>query len=335
MSSPPPTSPAPEQPAPRPLDPWQQAAELFAAPELRLGLGLALSVLCLWALSQDLILATVRGLFLSLAALLLVGTVLLSALRRGELIGLARGLVGLGLLLGMGGAALSGHDQGVLRLGGLEPAEAYTLQTHDRLLNVHLGGQLRVRAHENWLAFDLGVGELSLAQGSLALGQPAEAALGPWGLSYIGQERAGEPTHARLRVRPKAGGEATEHRMAVGQQQRLPNGSTLHLVRLNGDFGRTLGPAAQILIASGTETAAPVGALEGMMRWTFAQAPDLEARLSPDPYLVELLAVEAPTQAILAVRRRGTMTVFYAGLAFLVAGLGLGLGLAFGRGVVA
>jgi hypothetical protein len=133
-------------------------------------------------------------------------------------------------------------------------------------------------------------------------------------------EAAGAPGGARLRLTPRAGGEAFERSVRLDTQLVLPDGSRLGLNRVSADFGRALGPAAQVL-----PMAADAAAGEGESKWIFMEAPDLDARLSTDAWIVELVGLEAAPRAVLGVRRRGPLGVLFAGIGLMALGLLMGL----------
>jgi lactate permease len=211
------------------------------------------------------------------------------------------------------GAAVAGRDQGEVVLGGAEAVEAFSVPVGGERLGMHLGGVLSATPTEAGLALSIGVRDHRVGEAVLPNRPGAEVALGPWSVFALRTEPAGAPGGARLRVTPRAGGAPRDFSVRVGNQIALEDGTRIGLNRVSADFGRALGPAAQITpVAPGARD----GVGEG--RWIFTEAPDLDARLGDDAWAVQLLGLEAAPRSVLGVRRRGPLAPLFAGLAFVL-----------------
>lgn len=217
-----------------------------------------------------------------------------------------------GLALAFAGSALVGGEAGWTRLGAQEVTQQYLRESGRRPVPVHLGGQLTATPTDDGLALRLGVPELEKASTVVPL-DGREAPLGPWAVHHHALEAGSEPTVARIRLRPRDGeGAPIERTLRVNDAVVTPDGVQVFLRRLSPDFGRALGPAAQITVTTddASETA-----------WHFVADPALDARAGALPWTLELLEVSAEPVWVLGVRRRGGGTVALSGWALVVLGL--------------
>lgn len=158
----------------------------------------------------------------------------------------------------------------------------------------------------------LGVRGADTATALLPLDGTREAALGPWAVWLRSVAPGDEPAMARLRLTPRAGGDPVELRVRAASAAALPDGAQVSVVRISPDYGRALGPAAQVQVDS---------AAGNDLAWHFVDSPDLDRRVGRAPWVVELLAVETEPRLVLGVRRRGNSVVVMAGLAVMALAL--------------
>ena len=291
----------------------------LASPRTAAAAGLVCAVVCAWGLTAGTPLAAARSPVLHLGATLLVFSLLARAVSGGRL-ALAPALVATGLLATGVGAGLAGRDQGEVQLGGAEAVEAYEVPVGTQRVAMHLGGVLSSANTPEGLALSVGVRDHNVGEAVLPVGSQTEVALGPWAIFLARTEPAGAPGGARLRLTPRGGGEAIERSVRLDSQLVLPDGSRLGLNRISADFGRALGPAAQVL-----PMAADAAPGVGESKWIFMEAPELDARVGTDAWVVELVGLEAAPRAVLGVRRRGPLGVLFVGIALMALGLLLGL----------
>ena len=178
----------------------------------------------------------------------------------------------LGLSVACVGALLSGSDEAVTTTGGLSLTETATrFDVRGQGTPVHLGGQLSGRLEGEAVALVLGVGNKKLAEASAPL-DGREVGLGDrWSVRVRDVRNGDEPTLAkvrgRLRTNPAAEG-GWEHTLRVGRSVVVSDQTRLTLLRVSRDYGRSLGPAAEVKLewAGGEERA-----------WFFVEHGELDA----------------------------------------------------------
>lgn len=248
-----------------------------------------------------------NGALAQVAVALLVFSACAALLRRGDLDAVvwAAGLTCVAI-----GAAVDGGEAGELRLRAGE-IETYEQVINGRGATTHLGGRLALVDDTT----------LRLAVKTTVIGEapvPApgeEVVIGPWRMHRRAIAPSAEPTHARLTVALRAGGDARPYRLRAGQTIAVNDSTQLTLKRLVGDYGKALGPAALIdVIADGKTTTA----------WHFAEAPDLDQRVGAAPIVVRLERVDAAPALVLGVRRTGAGGVTAIGFGIMACGMLLG-----------
>lgn len=254
-----------------------------------------------------------EGLLLQLPAALLPFSIAARALTEGRRVLIVAAAWGVGLALALGGATVAGGSAGVAEVGGARPTESYTRQLDGRAVEAHLGGQLTAALSPDGVALRLGVRDRVQGEALLPLDGRAEATLGPWSVWLEDVAPGDEPAVARLRLTPRMGGEPVEMRVRTGSGAALPDGGQIMVMRLSADFGRALGPAAQVQLDG------PDGAIQA---WHFVDSPDLDARVGGGDWAIALLAVETEPRLTLGVRRRGSPLPTMAGLGLMVIALG-------------
>lgn len=293
--------------------PWATAWAVLASPWMTWALGWWLAVAAIIGFATEPGGHPASGLSMQLPAALLPFTVLARALAGGRLAVAA--LWSAGVAVACAGAYFAGGAAGVASVGGAAPTEGYTRQLAGRAVQAHLGGQLTATPGPDGVALRLGVKDDVLATAALPL-DGGEATLGPWAVWLRSLAPGDEPAAARLRLTPRAGGDPVELRVRSQSAAALPDGAQVSVLRLSPDFGRALGPAAQVQVDSEGGSA---------QAWHFVDAPDLDGRIGHGPWSVELLAVETEPRVVLGVRRRGTAIGALAGLGLMALALGLGL----------
>lgn len=189
------------------------------------------------------------------------------------------------------GAILAGGEAGELRLRAGE-IETYEQVVNGRGATTHLGGRL---ALVDGRILRLVVKETVIGEAEVpAPGR--EAVVGPWRIHRRAVAAGVEPTHARLTITPREGGDPIAHRLREGQSVTVSEGVQLTVKRLVGDYGKALGPAALIDITAKDET---------ITAWHFAEAPDLDQAVGTAPAIVTLQGVDAAPALVLGVRRTG------------------------------
>lgn len=247
-------------------------------------------------------------------ALSFAGFALLArALRTGGL--LAAGCFVGGLVVAAVGAGVAHRAPGTLSLAA-GPVESYE-QAGDRPLSTHLGAALqRLPGTDKAQAeLRLAIKDRELGRGTLPVDGSAAALVGPWLLKALDRGPAGEGTHVRLRVTPRAGGAPVPVRLAVGEGATVGD-VRVDLLRIEGDFGRALGPAARLSL-KWQSAAGPAESID----WHFVEAAELDARLGTAPVAVVVEAVEAEAPLRLAVARAGVPGVLPTGLGLMLIGL--------------
>ena len=220
--------------------------------------------------------------------------------------------LGVGWAVVVFGGAVSGRDAGILEYGRAPLTESYTRVMQGRAVQAHLGGVLTVTEAGTDALLRLGVGEYVKATARLPMAPGPEVDLGPWAVWWLGAEPGGSASVARLRLKPRAGGQATEQLVRAGNQVTLPDGATLSLNKLSTDFRKALGPAAQITVSWGEEA---------RTAWHFVAQPDLDARVGEAPWVVELLSLSAEPVMRFGVRRRGPAAPAQVGWGLMLLGL--------------
>ncbi|MCB9528503.1 MAG: hypothetical protein H6701_08945 [Myxococcales bacterium] len=293
--------------------PWATAWAVLASPWTIWALGWWLAVAAIIGFTTEPGGHPASGLVMQLPAAMLPFAVLARALASDRL--RVAGLWSAGVVVACVGAYFAGGAAGVASVGGAAPTEGYTRQLAGRAVQAHLGGQLTATPGPDGIALRLGVKDDVLATANLPL-DGGEAALGQWAVWLRSLAPGDEPAAARLRLTPRAGGDPVELRIRALSAAALPDGSQVAVQRISPDFGRALGPAAQVQVDSESGS---------VQAWHFVDAPDLDRRIGDGPWAVELLAVETEPKVVLGVRRRGTAVGALAGLGVMALALGLGL----------
>lgn len=292
--------------------PWATAWAVVASPWTPWVLGLWIAA----AAAVGLVAAPghhpAAGLALQLPAALLPFALLARGLSASRARLVWTGVWSLGLALAFVGGWIAGGEAGVAEVGGARPAESYTRPVAGREAAAHLGGQLTATLAPDGVTLSLGVGEGERASARLPLDGVAEAQIGPWAMHLDDVAEGDEPAFARLRLSPRAGGDALERAVRTGSAVTLEDGTQVAVLRLSPDFGRALGAAAHIQIdyEGGRDTA-----------WHFVEAPGLDARVGAAPWSVELLEVATEPRLRLGVRRAGPAGPAMAGLALMATAL--------------
>lgn len=229
-----------------------------------------------------------------------------------------RGLWAAGLSCVAIGAVLSGGEAGELRLQAGE-IESYEQVINGRGAATHLGGRLAVVPGDGGMMLRLAVKARVLGEAPVpAPGE--EAVVGPWRLHRRVIAPGGEPTHGRLVLTPRSGGEPKSFRLRAGQTVAPVEGVEVTLRRIVGDYGKALGPAALVDVRANNVTTTA---------WHFTEAPDLDARVGSNPVVVKLAAVEATPAIVLGVRRADRIPLAYpllaGGLVLMLLGMGLAM----------
>lgn len=295
--------------------PWSTVFALLASPWATWVLLVWIAITALVGLTAVPGAHPAEGLGAHLPVALLPFTVLARAVATGG-VRLAAGLWVAGLAVAAVGAVVAGSGAGLAEVGGPSVTESYLRPMAGQAVPVHLGGQLTRAAADGRTQLRLGVPTVELATATLPPGEAAEVPLGPWAIHRHEARPGAEATVARLRLRPRAGeGETIERTLRVGDAFVTPDGVQILLRRLSPDFGRALGPAAQLTLSQGddSETA-----------WYFVEDPALDARVGRWPWIVELQAVDAGARLLLGVRRAGPVAPALAGWALM--GLALLIG---------
>jgi hypothetical protein len=222
-----------------------------------------------------------------------------------------------GLCLVAIGAVLSGGEAGELRL------RAGEIETYEQVINgrgaaTHLGGRLAVVPGDGSMSLRLAVKTRVIGEAPVpAPGE--EISVGPWRLHRRAIAAGTEPTHGKLVLTPRSGGEPKTFRLRAGQTVAPVEGVEITLRRIVGDYGKALGPAALVDVRANNQTTTA---------WHFTEAPDLDARVGTSPVVVRLEAVEATPAIVLGVRRADRISAAHG---LLAGGFGLmllGMGLA-------
>ncbi len=232
----------------------------------------------------------------------------------------AHGLSAVGLLL----VALAPGDglRGQIVVGTQAP-EAVMAGTGSRRVPHHLGGTLRVAEANDGLELSLQTGRVLHGKTTVPLDGQGGAQLAGWRWRLAEQVVTGDPTRAVIEFTPRDGkSEGLTRTLAVGQTIRLPDNSVAKLLRLTGDYGKSLGAAAWLQLDwKGQQEAA----------WHFVDAPDLDARVGVSPWRVRLSRVEAAPQIALQLTRGQNPLGAKIGWGIAALGLILG-GFSFARG---
>ena len=199
------------------------------------------------------------------------------------------GLWALGTISLIVGALMSGGEAGELRM------RADEIETYEQVINgrgaaTHLGGRLAVTDDAR---LRLLVKERVLADEPVPTGE-AETEIAGWRMHQRSVDAGTEPTHARLSIRPRSGGNPKVWRLRAGQTVALGDSVQITVRRLVGDYGKALGPAALIDVATGDET---------KTAWHFAEAPDLDARVGDGLFVIGLDGIDVTPVRVLGVRR--------------------------------
>ncbi len=214
------------------------------------------------------------------------------------------GVWALGLVVALGGALLAGGAEAVVVVGGPAPAETAARADGSRTVPVHLGGRLTARLEGEAVALSLGVGSTKVAEASVPLDGRA-VPLGDWHARVRDVRPSDEAAIAHVSIRPREGaGPAKTLNLRVDAGVALPDGGRLSVIRLSRDYGRSLGPAAEVQVTwkGGSERV-----------WLFIDHPDLDARVGTSPWIFELTAVEGAPLLELGVRRGAAAHVAMAG----------------------
>ena len=225
---------------------------------------------------------------------------------------------GLGLGLAVAGGRWAGDSAGFTDVGAEPLVETWTFQQAGRPVTGHLGGQLTALLQPDHVSLRLGIGGYERAVADVPRRGGAEVILDRFAVSVLSERPGGAPTVARLRLTPREGqGEAVVVPVRAGGAFGLADGSQVTMLRLSPDFGKALGPAAQVQQRKGDEV---------HTAWVFVGQPDLDRRIGVAPWVVELESVEAEPVLRLGVRAAGPTGAALAG--WLVMALGLGWALA-------
>ena len=225
---------------------------------------------------------------------------------------LAERLLAVGVGLALLGAAQSGAELGEVRVGGVEPPEAYTAMLAGRQVPVALGGQLTARTDDaESLSLRLGTPKFEVASTQLPSSGEREVSLGPWRVHARGQRPNDAPSRLRGVARGP-NGERIALDLRAGETLPLADGVTLTLEGLEADYGRRLGAAARVSLDT-----------NGQRRtdWVFLDAPDLDQRLAPGQWTIEPTSISADSSWVLGVRRSGIQWLAALGLALAAAAL--------------
>lgn len=212
------------------------------------------------------------------------------------------------------GALTSGGEAGELRMRAGE-VETYEQVINGRGAATHLGGRL---AASDDGRLRLLIKENVLAEVPLPVGA-SEATVASWRMHHRRIDVGAEPTHARLSVRPRSGGDPKVWRLRAGQTVALGDAVQITVKRLVGDYGKALGPAALIDVTAGDAT---------RTAWYFAEAPDLDARVGDGAFIIALDGLDATPVRVLGVRRADAsalpLRLSQAGLGLMAFGMLLG-----------
>ncbi|MGK0361895.1 MAG: hypothetical protein ACI9U2_004215 [Bradymonadia bacterium] len=187
------------------------------------------------------------------------------------------------------GALMSGGEAGELRMRAGE-VETYEQVINGRGAATHLGGRLAVT---DGARLRLLVKERVLADVPLPTGVDEANVVG-WRMHQRSIDAGTEPTHARLSIRPRSGGDAKVWRLRADQTVALGDDVQITVRRLVGDYGKALGPAALIDVATGDTTRSA---------WHFAEAPDLDARVGEGLFVITLEQLDVAPIRVLGARR--------------------------------
>ncbi len=306
--------------APALQGPWASAWRGLASPWTSVALALwAATVVAVRSLDVADTTPLVSSPALQLPLVLLPFALAAGALR-GERMPWAAWVFCAGIAIAGWGAVQAGSAAGAVRLGEQAGSvETYQRHSPNGQISVHLGGALSARAVPGGLDVRIGTGDFEVGRAVVPPGG-REVVVGPWALYRQADGAPGAPTTAALVLSPRAGGAdaaSISVNIAEGSSRALPDGAVVEVRRLAADFGRALGPAAQVTVRWGKD--------ESTTAWHFVEAPDLDARLGQSPWKVRLAAVEASPAVTLGVRRRGPMAPLFAGLGLMAIGLLMGL----------
>ncbi len=295
--------------------PWASAWAVIASPWTTWGLGLWLALGAAMGLWSETGQHPAQGVALQLPAALLVFTLVASHLTASAARLRWAAVYAAGLATALVGGWLAGGEAGVAEVGGARPTESYSRIVAGRKAQAHLGAQLQAQLTEGGVSLTLAMKENHLGDAVLPLDGVAEAQVGRWAMHLADLAEGDEPAYARLKLTPRTGGDPIERAVRTGSATAMDDGTQIMVMRLSPDFGRALGPAAQLQIdyEGGTNTA-----------WHFVDSPDLDARVGISPWIVELTAVASEPRLTVGVRRAGPTGAALAGFGvMLVALLGL------------
>lgn len=295
--------------------PWASAWAVIASPWLSWGLGLWLAVVAasgLWSPTGQ---HPAQGVLLQLPAALLVFTLVANHLAEHPARFRWAMIYAAGLATALVGGWLAGGEAGVTEVGGARPTESYTRIVAGRKAQAHLGAQLQAQLTEGGVGLTLAMKESHLGDAVLPLDGAAEVMVGRWAMHLADLAPGDEPAYARLKLTPRSGGDPILRAVRTGSATAMEDGTQIAVLRLSPDFGRALGPAAQLQIdyEGGTNTA-----------WHFVDSPDLDTRVGISPWIVELTEVASEPRLELGVRRAGPMGVAVGGFGIMLLAL-LGL----------
>lgn len=300
---------------PRLRGPWATAWAVVASPWTPWVLGLCLA----GAAAAGMVSAPGQhpagGLAMQLPAALLVFALIARDLDASAARLRWAGLYAAGLVVALVGGWLAGGEAGMAEVGGARPTESYTRTIAGRDAAAHLGAQLGATLEADGAHLTLAMKAHAVGEARLPLDGVREAQIGRWAMHLVDVAPGDEPAYARLRLFPRSGGDPIERAVRTGSAVALEDGTQIAVLRLAADFGKALGPAAQIQMdyEGGSATA-----------WHFVDGPDLDKRLGEGPWSIELLEVATEPRLVLGVRRAGPTGVALAGFGVMIAAL-LGL----------
>lgn len=302
---------------PRMRGPWATAWAVVASPWTPWALGLWVAAGAAVGLVSEPGQHPASGLALQLPAALLVFALVARDLGASTARLRWAALYAAGLATALVGGWLAGGEAGMAEVGGARPTESYTRTISGRSAAAHLGAQLGATLGADGAALTLAMKEHHVGEAVLPLDGVREAKIGRWALHLVDVAPGDEPAYARLKLTPRGGGDPIERAVRTGSGAALEDGTQVAVLRLSPDFGRALGPAAQIQVdwEGGSATA-----------WHFVDSPDLDARVGAAPWAIELVEVATEPRLVLGVRRDGPIGVALAGFGVMIAAL---LGLVF------
>lgn len=265
---------------PRAEGPLEDANRFLASSNTRFAAGLVLLAVALDAVLNEgtLMAGSGRAAVLVLLAL----SMGVAAIRRRSY---GVGLSATGLLL----IALAPGDglRGEVALGGAEAPEAVLAGSGQRSAPYHLGGALYAQDGEaGSVELSLRTGERLHASVSVPLDGQGGAHMAGWNWRVSRRAVGEDLSQVRVEFKARTGDgkqPAIVQTLTVGQSFRLPDQTLVKVLRLTGDFGKSLGAAAWLEFSWAQRKEAA---------WHFVDAPGLDARVGVTPWATRVLRIE-------------------------------------------